>query len=141
MGYFDGRKGSFAFRIDSTKIFFALQKVDAVKYGIVPDSVARVINAIVSTAMSDSRLRSKDNLCQDCSILVLHVIRDKDTLSIKQVGNIDGVFWPIIRTLRYFIDSVPHPTIQVTLFDDLRKLIFLPPPPASLKDKSFTPPK
>jgi hypothetical protein len=51
----------------------------------------------------------------------MQTIIDKDTIVIHQVGNIDEVFWPVIKTLKKFIDSVNHATIHATLFLETQK--------------------
>lgn len=132
ISYTNGWTRGISLFVDSNKIFLSPQKSDIVKYGLLPDSMLRVIDTALFKIISDTLVKSIDNGCVDCSILAIKTIVGNDTISINQIGKIDAVFWPVIKTLVYFIDSTNHMTVNASLFLETQKGVFPPPlPPTS----------
>jgi hypothetical protein len=140
ISYTNGWTKGVCFRVDSNKIFLAPQSYDSVKYALLPDSTLRLIDTTLSWIVSDTTIKSKDDGCVDCPIVALQSVIGSDTISIRQVGNIHKIFWPVIRAVQYFIDNVHHSTIRAALFLRTQEMAFPPPPPLSNKRK-FLPPK
>lgn len=140
IGYTNGWTRGISFWVDSNKIFFAPQEFDSVKYGLLPDSIIQLIDTTLLKIISDTAIKSKDDGCVDCSIVALHAVIDDDTISIHQIGGIDKVFLPVIKTLQYFIDSTSHSTIHSVLFLESQKIAFAPSLPPLTNDRKFLPP-
>jgi hypothetical protein len=138
IGYTNGWTHEFSFWMDSNKIFLSPQKFDTIKYGILPDSISRLIDTTLLKIISDTTVKSKDDGCEDCAIIALQAIIGTDTISIHQIGDIDKRLWPVIRTLQYFVDSNNHPTMHAILFLETQKAVF-PPPPPLLNNRKFLP--
>jgi hypothetical protein len=139
IGYTNGGRDNFSFWTDSNYIFFSPQKSDSIKYGILPDSILRIIDTALIKMISDPRIKSKDDGCQDCSIVALRAITGTDTISIRQVGNIDIRLGPVISTLQNFIDSNSHPTMHAIVFLETQKAVSYPVPPLINKTKFLRP--
>jgi hypothetical protein len=141
LGYSNGWTKSVAFRVDSNRIFFALKRNDkSIKYGLVPDSILQLIEATLSKTISRKIVSSTNNICEDCSTIILEAIEGRDSILIQQNGNIDRIFWPIITALQPFIASELHSTFDPNLLQQLQAM-FSPPPPPSPKNRLFMPPK
>jgi hypothetical protein len=140
IGYTNGWTRGTSFWVDSNKIFLSPQKFDTVKYGLLPDSIVRLIDTTLLKIISDTSIKSKDDGCVDCSIVAMQTIIGKDTITIHQIGNINKVFWPVIKTLEKFIDSVNHPTMPAKLFLESQRIAFPPPLPPTSNERKFLPP-
>jgi hypothetical protein len=141
IGYTNGWTRGISFWVDSNKIFLAPQMLDTVKYGLLPDSIIQLIDTTLFKIIADTTIKSKDGGCVDCSIIGIHAVIGDDTISIHQVGNIDKVFLPLIKTLQYFLDSTNHSTIHSVLFLESQKIAFAPPLSPISTDRNFLPPK
>lgn len=140
IGYSNGWTTGISFCVDSNEVFFAPQKFDSVKYGLLPDSIFRLIKSTLLKVISDTTIKSKDDDCVDCSVLGLQAIIGQDTIRIHQVGKIDSVFIPLIKSIQNFVDSTNHPIIHAVLFLESQKIAFSPPvPPLSDSIKFLSP--
>lgn len=139
IGYSNGWTDGISFWVDSNKIFFAPQKYDLVKYGLVPDSIFTVIDMTLQKIISDTTIKSKDRSCEDCLVFGLQTIIGQDTIIIHQRGDIDNVFKPLIKTIQFFIDSISHPTIRSRLFLESQNIAFAPPLPTPPVNSNFPP--
>ena len=129
IGYANGWTKGFSFRADSNGIFFSPNGNDSLRYGILPDSIIQLIDKTLSKVVKDTSIKSKDRNCVDCSDLAMLSIIKGDTIFIRQAGDIDSVFWPVIKTLETFIDSGNYAKIKGNLFLESQKVAFAPPPP------------
>src|SRR6266496_4874180 len=101
VGYSNGWTKSFAFKVDSNGIFFALKRNDkSIKYGLVPDSILQLIEATLLKTISSKTASSTNNICQDCSTIILEAIDGKDSIFVHQNGNIDRLFIPPKKTTK-----------------------------------------
>jgi len=139
IGYTNGWTKGFSFWVDSNKIFLSPHKFDTIKYGLLPDSLMLLIDTTLLKILSDTSIKSKDDGCVDCSIFAMQTIIGKDTIIIHQIGNINKVFWPVIKTIERFVDSVNHATMRATLFLESQRIVLPPPLPPTSNDKKFLP--
>ena len=139
IGYTNGWTDNFSFWTGSNYIFFSPQKSDSIKYGILPDSILRIIDTALIKMISDPAIKSKDDECQDCPIVALRALTGTDTISIRQVGHIDTRLWPVISTLQNFIDSNSHPTMHAIVFLETQKAVSYPVPPVISRRKFLRP--
>lgn len=141
IGYSNGWTRGFSVWVDSNKIFFSPQTIDTVKYGVLPDSIFQLIKTTFLKITGDTTIKSKDRGCVDCSILGIQTVIGNDTITIRQVGDINNLFWPVIKTLQTFVDSSSLSKLHATLFLESQKIAFPPPMPPIPNGRKFLPPK
>jgi hypothetical protein len=129
ISYASGWTKDFSFWTDSTKVFLSPFGIDSMKYGILTDSIIRLIDTTLPELFSDTTIKSENRRCSDCSVVDLYGITGKDTISIYQAGAISGHLWPIIQTIRYLIDSIQHEKVHSILFLRTQEAISPPLPP------------
>ena len=56
------------------------------------------------------------------------IISKGDTIRINQTGDLDNIFYPLIKSLQNFIDSNKHQTIRAIVWLDTKSIVIPPPP-------------
>lgn len=138
ISYTNGWTKGFSFIVDTNKIFFSPQKQDTTYYGILPDTIFKIFDTIFQEIRSDQSIKSKDEGCVDCSVLAVKIISNGDTTRIIQIGDLDNVFYPLIKSLQKFIDSSKHQTIPGVVWPDTKSIVA--PPPPKIDETKFKPP-
>jgi hypothetical protein len=140
ISYTGGWDRGFSFLADSNKIFFSPSPNPAdflssfVKYGLMPDSICRLIDSTLLLIKNDTSGRSKIITCDDCSIVFIKTITAKDTIDFFQSGDINPGIMRMVSQLEYFIDSSKHTAVNaLMLLETAREL--RPPPPPIKKNK------
>jgi hypothetical protein len=139
ISYTNGWTRGFSFIVDTNKIYFSPQRWDITYYGILPDTIFKMLDTTFFKIRSDQNIKSKDEGCVDCSVLAIKIISNGDTTRINQVGDLDNIFYPLIKSLQKFIDSSKHQTIQAMVLLDTKSIVT--PPPPKIDEKKFKPPK
>lgn len=139
ISYTDGWTKTFSFFVDANKIYFSPQRWDTTYYGILPDSLFKMLDTTFSNIRNDRTVKSKDGGCVDCSVLAVKIIADSDTIRINQTGDLDGIFYPMVKSLQKFIDSSNHQAIRAVVWMDTQSIVT--PPPPKVDETKFKPPK
>jgi len=139
ISYTNGWTRGFSFIVDSNKIYLSPQRFDTTYYGIIPDSVFKIIDTTFSKIRLDTNIKSKDEGCVDCSVLAVKIVASGDTIRINQTGDLDKVFYPLIELLQSFIREGNHQTIKAAVFLETQSVVM--PPPPIIHDKKFKPPE
>lgn len=134
INYTDGWTKKFSLIVDSNKIYFVPLKWDSAFYGILPDSIFNTIKETAQKIKDDKNVKSNAIECNDCAVISIKLINNRDTIRIKQSGNLNSHFIPLINTLQHFIDSSHHQTIQAFIQMD-KKSSVIPPPPLIEQNK------
>ena len=137
IAYSNGWSSGFSFRADTNKIYFAPGRADTAYYGLLPVEIVNLLDTTVSKISSDINIKSNDIDCLDCASLAICIVSNGDTIRIKQSGDIDPLFEPIIDSLQNFIVNGEHQRIQALLMLEA-KSILLPPPPPYIEEIKFT---
>jgi hypothetical protein len=138
ISYTNGWTRGFSFIVDTNKIFFSPQRFDTTYYGILPDSICDMLDTTLLKIRSNQNIKSKDEGCVDCSVLGIKIISSGDTTRINQTGDLDNIFYPIIKSLQRFIDNNKHQTIQAVIRLDTKSVVT--PPPPKVDETKFKPP-
>ncbi len=139
ISYTNGWSSGFSILVDTNKIYFSPQLSDFSYYGILPDTIFDLLDTTFLKIRSDSNIKSKDSGCVDCPSLAIQIISNDDTLRIKQTGSFDKIFYPVIKSLRNFIESSKHQKIHGIFLLDTRSVIT--PQPPEIKVIHFKPPQ
>ncbi len=67
LSFSDGWSTRFSFSIDTSKVYLASYKFDTLKYGILPDSIFKIINKNAFQLFNDTTIKNKNKKCYDCS--------------------------------------------------------------------------
>ncbi len=137
ISYSNGWTKSFSFIVDSNKIYFSPQRGDTAYYGSLPDTVLKVFETTF-LKISDQTIQSKDAGCVDCSVVAIKIVSNGDTTRIQQLGGLDHIFYPLIRTVQRFLDSSKHQTIQAVVRLETKSIVT--PPPPRIEATKFKPP-
>jgi hypothetical protein len=108
MSYKDGWVSSFSFSVDSNNIFFTQGKFDTVYYGILPDTLSRRIDSVLSIVQKDTSIHSNNEKCDDCTVVSIIASTGVDTLKLIQHGRISRTLFSLTEPIRKFIDSNKH---------------------------------
>jgi hypothetical protein len=138
VSYTNGWTRGFSFIVDTNKIFFSPQRLDTIYYGILPDTICKMLDTTFLKIHNNQNIKSKDEGCMDCSVLSIKIISNGDTTRINQIGDLDNIFYPLIKSLQTFIDSNKHQTIQAVI--QLETRLVVAPPPPKIDETKFKPP-
>jgi hypothetical protein len=138
ISYTNGWTKGFSLLVDSNKIYFSQQKSDTIYFGILPDTIFKVIDGLVLIIVNDRTLKSKNRGCEDCSVVAIQALIKTDTIRINQSGDVDEVFWPVINIIQTFIDKGKHQKIRSLFFFETTSSVNPSPP---IVDGNFLPPK
>jgi len=138
VSYTNGWTKGFSLFVDSNKIYLLPQRWDTTYFGILPDTIFRIIDTTFLKIQSDKQIKSKDGGCVDCPILALKIISKGDTIRINQIGKLDSIFYPLIKSLQTFVDKSRHQSIRSVVWLDTKFIVSPPPPPVDENTK-FTP--
>jgi hypothetical protein len=137
ISFTNGWAKGFSFFVDTNKIYFSPHGLDTANYGVLPDSIFKIIDSNCEKIQSDTTIKSKDAGCVDCSVAAIKIISKGDTTRINQTGDIDKEIVAIVKSLQKFIDSSRHETIGAVIILETRFVVS--PPPAEISTK-FKPP-
>ena len=142
ISFTNGWTRGFSFLVDTCKIFIASTKADTVQFGLLPDSIFKLIDTTLLVLRNDTTIKSKVSNCSDCSAVSLKAIFTNDTIRIFQAGDdIDKIFMPVISILQAFIGNSHHTEIAALNWDTQSQI--LPPSvlPPGLDKTKFKSPK
>jgi hypothetical protein len=128
---------SFSFVIDSNKIYISPQNETAY-YGILPDSLYKLINSVVSEVRTNESIKSTHDQCIDCSVLAIKIVKDNDTIKLRQSGQLSKVFYPVIDSLQSFLKTGTHEKINARIYMLETSLMAVPPPESIGSKKNKT---
>ncbi|MFZ1799295.1 MAG: hypothetical protein WAU24_05470 [Chitinophagaceae bacterium] len=128
ISYSNGWAKGFSIFIDSSKIYFSPQQRDTTYYGILPDSIFKMVDTISLKIQSNKNIKSKVKSCVDCSVLAMMIITKNDTIRIKPNEDFDKLFYPLINNLQKFIDSSKHQYIHAFIRLETESIVSPPPP-------------
>ena len=124
-----GWNKGFSFLVDSNKIYFSKQRSDTVCYGILPDSIFRLIDSVFIKVQLNNLVVSKGSQCIDCPVVAIQAIKNNDTIRIHQYGgDISQVFYPLVNSLHFFLDHSKHQKIRSFLFFETENVTSALPP-------------
>ena len=138
ISYTNGWTKGFSLFVDTSKIYFSPQRWDTTYYGILPDTIFKMLDTTFLKIQADKNIKSKDEGCVDCSVLAIKIVANGDTTRIQQTGNLDNLFYPLIKTLQHFIDSNKHQKIKAVVWLDTKSIVT--PPPPKVDETNFKPP-
>lgn len=127
MSYTNGWQAGFSFVVDSNNTYFFQGSIDTTYYGQLSEDLVGLINSTVSH-IKQSNIQSFDSNCDDCPALAIKIVSDIDTIRIKQFGQLDTLFLPVIEALQNFKTQGPHKILQAQLMNET-KWIVIPPHP------------
>lgn len=135
----NGGTASFTFSVDTNKIYFIPGRADTTYYGLLSDDIVNLLDTTVLQITHNTKIKSNDLDCYDCSVVAIKIVSGRDTIRISQAGQIDSLFYPIIETLQNFISTGHHQKTQAILLLETQSVIM--PPPNSIKEVEFTAPE
>ena len=133
LSFFDGWSTRLSISVDTSKVFLAAYKADTLRYGILPDSVFKILNMNALLLFNDKTITNKNKECWDCSEISILATFKNDTVRLLQKGDIsDRVFFPLIEVIQKYLETSRsswklHPFPQ--LFFETVKPILAPLPP------------
>src|SRR5690242_14830862 len=147
VSFSDGWSTRFSFSIDTSKVYLASYKFDTLRYGILPDSVFKIINKNAFLLFNDTTITNKNKECYDCSKISVLATLKGDSVSVVQKGYVsDTIFFPVVYAIYNYLEMsrsswkwypFPHSPL---LFETSKSIMPpLPPPvqpPPTKKKKS-----
>jgi hypothetical protein len=137
ISFTDGWKKEFSFFVDTNKIYFSPVRSNKTYYGILPDSIFKILDSCFLRIHNDTAIKSTHEVGEDVSILSLKIVTNSDTIFINQTNDINKVFFPVIKAIQKFIDSDKRSIIHSDIF--LETQAFVRPMPI-LKEVKFKKP-
>lgn len=136
LSFSDGWSTRFSFSIDTSKVYLASYKFDTLKYGILPDSIFKIINKNAFQLFNDTTIKNKNKKCYDCSEISVLAILKGDTVGVVQKGDVsDTVFFPVVYSIYNYLETsksswkwYPFPHSQL-LFETSKSIMPPLPPP------------
>jgi hypothetical protein len=134
LSFFDGWSTRFSISIDTSKVYLAAYKADTLRYGILPDSVFKIINENAFLLFNDKTITNKNRECWDCSEISILATFQDDTVRLLQKGDVsDRVFFPLIEAINKYLETSRsswklNPFPQV-LFETVKPILPPLPPP------------
>lgn len=129
LAYSNGWTNGPTFWVDSTGIFFVPLTSELLQYGQLPDSIVRLIDNTLTHSIQISSIKSKDDRCEDCPLIVIFAKMDGKDIRIIQAGKIDSSLLTIVRNFEKFLKTERQKTINATLVLETQKIVWPPPPP------------
>jgi hypothetical protein len=128
--YTDAGTKSFSVRVDSNNIFFFPKTWDTVKYGLLPDTLAALVNLSVAEIIGKELNKKPDNVCEGCRALAIELITNSDTIRVVKTGDqIGRVFYRMVKSYEQFFKndqlSLTNPNIAMVL--ETQRMIKPPP--------------
>ena len=129
ISYYSGFERHFNVIVDSNKIFFSPQELK-IQYGILPDSIFKLVDSSVAAILSDRVIISKKISCEDCPIIGITLIANSDTFRIsQQEEQIEPVFRKMCTPLYFFLHRQYPQIPNIYSFRETIKMIRELPPP------------
>lgn len=126
----NGWQAGFSFVVDSNNTYFFQGSIDTTYYGQLSDELVGLINSTVSH-IKLGNIQSIDTNCDDCPALAIKIISDIDTIRIKQFGQLDTLFSPVIEALQNFKTQGTHKILQAQLMNETKWIVTPPHPDIS----------
>ncbi len=128
ISYSAGWTKGFSLFVDSNKIYFSPEEFDKIYYGILPDTIFKLLDVAFLKILNEKTIKSKDDGCQDCPTLAIQIISNNDTIKIHQTGAFSNILDSAINTLQKFIDGTKHASIPGFVWLGTKSIVRKLPP-------------